>query len=191
MNNISIIAYDKKSAIRSSLDAVIGVTFFVMAMVLGAYIRIPVPGTPVPITLQTFFVLLSGAMLGKRLGFLSQFAYIGLGVLGLPVFQGYAFGFAHLLGPTGGYLAGFMLASYLIGAMLSTKRENSIWVLTSFVVANIALYALGVAWLVFLYKIDLPSALSMGVLPFVPGEIMKTSLAVLIYSRVSKRRYYA
>ena len=99
------------------LDSAIGCVFFVALMSLGAYVRIPVFFTPVPITLQTLFVVLSGAMLGKKWGMASQAIYISLGAIGLPVFQGYGYGMGHILGPTGGYLAGFVLASYVVGSL--------------------------------------------------------------------------
>lgn len=179
--------YNKDIVNNSRAAAMIGVSFFVIAMALGAYIRIPVPGSPVPITLQTLFVMLSGAVLGKRLGRLSQAGYLMLGALGLPVFQGFSFGISHILGPTGGYLAGFIAASYMIGLMVDRRKVDIPRIAISFIAGNIILYTLGVAWLMVLYKINLPSAISIGVLPFIPGEILKTSLAVVIFSRISKR----
>ncbi|MCX5667066.1 MAG: biotin transporter BioY, partial [Candidatus Omnitrophica bacterium] len=128
---------------NKAVDAVIGVTFFIIATTLGAYIRIPVPGTPIPITLQTFFVVLSGAVLGSRLGLFSQAGYILLGAMGLPVFQGYAFGMAHILGPTGGYLIGFMAASFLVGKILEKESRNLFKITASFLIGNVILYTLG------------------------------------------------
>ena len=96
MHTISSISTDKgvianKLAIRAIL-----VVSFVIMTALGAYVRIPLPFSPVPITLQTFFVLLCGAVLGRKFGALAQAGYVGLGVLGIPLFQGYGAGLLHL-----------------------------------------------------------------------------------------------
>ena len=172
---------------NKTVDAVIGVTFFIIATTLGAYIRIPVPGTPVPITLQTFFVILSGAVLGSRLGLFSQAGYILLGAIGLPVFQGYSFGMAHILGPTGGYLIGFMAASFLMGKILERGSRNLFKITASFAIGNAVLYALGILWLMLIYKISFINAILIGVLPFFTIELAKIFLAAVVYSRISHR----
>jgi biotin transport system substrate-specific component len=181
------IVLDREITHRKSVNAVIGVLFFVLATALGAYVRIPVPGSPVPITLQTFFVVLSGAVLGKRLGIASQAAYIFLGASGLPIFQGYAFGTAHILGPTGGYLAGFMVASFLVGKMLESETSNPYKIVSAFVIGNAVLYASGVLWLVLLYRISLASAIAIGVLPFLAVEAFKILMASVLYQKISHR----
>ncbi len=170
-----------------ALDAIIGVTFFIMATALGAYIRIPVPGTPVPITLQTFFVVLSGAVLGSRLGLFSQAGYIVLGALGMPIFQGYTFGMAHILGPTGGYLVGFMAASFLTGKILEGESRNLFKITASFAIGNVVLYTLGVLWLMLIYRISFVNAIAIGVLPFFTIELAKIFLAAVLYSKISNR----
>src|SRR5512137_1746469 len=100
-----------KAASRAAAVAV----FAVLSM-LGAFVRIPIPWSPVPLTLQTFFVLLSGACLGRRLGAVSQVCYVLVGIAGLPVFSQAGSGLLYLAGPTGGYLAGFIAASLWIGS---------------------------------------------------------------------------
>lgn len=172
---------------NKAIDAVIGVTFFIIATTLGAYIRIPVPGTPVPITLQTFFVVLSGAVLGSRLGLFSQAGYVLLGVFGLPVFQGYAFGMAHILGPTGGYLIGFMAASFLTGKILRKESRNLFRITASFAAGNVVLYSLGALWLMLIYRISFINAVLIGVLPFFTIELAKIFLAAVVYSKISHR----
>ena len=172
---------------NKTLDAVIGVTFFIIATTLGAYIRIPVPGTPVPITLQTLFVVLSGAVLGARLGLFSQAGYIFLGAAGLPVFQGYTFGMSHILGPTGGYLIGFMAASFLAGKILEKESRNLFKITASFAIGNFVLYAMGILWLMLIYRISFVNAILIGVLPFISIELAKIFLAAVIYSKISHR----
>jgi len=150
-------------------------------------VRIPVPGTPVPITLQTFFVVLAGAVLGKKLGFSSQLGYIIMGIFGLPVFQGYAFGLAHLAGPTGGYLVGFVAASFVVGKMLEGAKPSVRRITASFIAGNIVIYSLGVLWLVIGYRYQIANALFVGVMPFIPAEIGKVAAAVLVYSKIAPR----
>ena len=183
----SAIALRVSTVSNKVVDAVIGVIFFITATTLGAYVRIPVPGTPVPITLQTFFVVLSGAVLGKRLGFFSQIGYILLGAIGLPVFQGCAFGVTHIFGPTGGYLVGFMAASFLVGKILERESKSLFRTLAAFAVGNIALYSLGIFWLMLIYRISFVNAILIGVLPFFSIELAKIFLAAVIYRKISHR----
>lgn len=170
-----------------SINAVLGVAFFAVATALGAYIRIPIPGTPVPITLQTFFVVLSGAVLGRRLGILSQASYLALGVIGLPVFQGCGFGMAHIFGPTGGYLAGFIAASFLVGKMLENETSNTYRIILSFAAGNAILYGFGIAWLMAIYRMSLLHAITIGLIPFLTAEAVKISAAAFVYRAIAKR----
>jgi len=187
MNRAHILGFDRDIVRGRTANAVIGVLFFLLATALGAYVRIPVKGSPVPITLQTFFVMLSGAVLGKRLGVFSQLGYMILGVAGLPVFQGYAGGLAHLLGPTGGYIIGFAFASAFIGKMLEAKNDRMDFSIAVFVMGSLIIYLCGAAWLALLYKTGIAYALSMGVFPFIPGDIVKVILASIIYSGIARR----
>ena len=99
-------------------------SLFAALTAAGAYIQIPIPFSPVPVTLQVFFVLLAGSMLKSKWGSLSMIVYTLLGIAGLPVFAGGSSGIGVLLGPTGGYIIGFILAAYIIGK-LSEKTENN------------------------------------------------------------------
>lgn len=167
-------------------SALIGVTFFVIATALGAYVRIPISASPAPITLQTFFVILAGAVLGKRLGSFSQLGYVALGACGLPLFQGAGLGVLHLMGPTGGYLAGFVCAAWFIGRMVRSESSAK-EILSIFIIGDFIIHACGAAWLMYLYKINILTGISIGILPFIPGEVVKVSLAYIIYSRISQR----
>jgi len=187
MDRAHALIYNRELIDNRAINASIGVLFFILATVLGAYVRIPVKGSPVPITLQTFFVILSGAILGKRLGSLSQFVYLILGTIGLPVFQGYSSGVAYILGPTGGYIIGFIVSAYFIGYMLRYKSSNITWVIASFVAGSLIICILGSLWLVYLYKINIVTAISIGILPFLPGDMIKIFFATIIYSKISQR----
>jgi len=187
MNSTINLTYDKELITRKSIAAAIGVVFFVLATALGAYVRIPVAGSPVPITLQTFFVLLSGAVLGRKLGTISQAAYLALGAIGLPVFQGASFGLSYLLGPTGGYLIGFVAAAYVTGRILDSANTSMTRAIISFAAGSLIIYAFGMLWLISLYGMSATHAALAGALPFVPGDMAKVLVAAVIYSRISPR----
>lgn len=182
MNNSHSLAYNKDIISNKGVVAVIGVSFFILATMLGSYVRIPVPGSPVPITLQTLFVLLSGAVLGKRLGVFSQIGYMVLGALGVGVA-----GLAFLFGPTGGYIIGFAPAAFIVGLLLRGERPGLGRTILAFTVGSAVVYVSGMLWLVHVYGINLSNAISAGVLPFIPGDIAKIALSVLIYSNISAR----
>ncbi|MFN3742753.1 MAG: biotin transporter BioY [Anaerolineales bacterium] len=145
---------------------------------LFAQVRIPLPFTPIPITGQTFAVLLIGASLGARRGLASVMLYLGLGIGGLPVFAGGASGLAHLLGPSGGYLLGFLLAAYVIGWMAEQGLERSFRTsFFPFLIGTLLIYLSGASWLAF--YVGPFAALEKGVLPFLVGDLIKLSLAAL------------
>ncbi len=146
--------------------------------VIGANIVIPIQ--PVPITMQTLFVLLAGASIGAGWGSISQWMYVGLGVLGLPVFAGGASGAAVLAGPTGGYLISFLIAPFVIGTLL--RRSDRLgWQIFSFTAGKIVILAIGVTHLTLFYTHDLGQALTVGVVPFLPGALFKIAAAVSIH----------
>lgn len=162
----------------------LGVAVFISLTFLGAYLRIYLPLTPVPITLQTFFVLLSGAVLGRRLGAISQAGYIILGSLGLPIFAGATGGILYLLGPTGGYLIGFMAASYIVGVMISMKKELTFgWTILAMLTGLVVVYLLGASWLSFVTKSNFSQTFVLGILPFIPGAVLKLLAAAIIFYR--------
>lgn len=143
-----------------------------------AQARIPLPFTPVPLTGQTFAVLLVGAALGSKRGFASLGLYAILGLAGLPVFAGGASGWGYALGPTGGYLLGFILAAYFIGRLAERGLERNIRTsLWPFALGTVIIYALGAGWLAF--YVGPQAALAKGVLPFLPGDLIKLVLAAL------------
>ena len=165
---------------------VLGVFVFTVLTSLGAFVRIPIPYSPVPITLQTFFVILAGLVLGGGLGSVSQIFYIILGVSGLSIFTNAGFGFSYLLGPTGGYLFGFVLVAFLLGA-ISKKIESNPLLLLTIVLASMAILICGATWLQLLFRINFTRAFFLGVLPFIPGDIVKSLFAYLVYKKLKPR----
>lgn len=147
---------------------------------LAAQVAIPLPFTPVPVTGQTFAVLLIGAALGARRAFLAQVLYLVEGASGLPVFAGGAAGAQVLVGPTAGYLFAFPFAAALTGWLAERAWDRRF--LTMFVVmllGSSVIFALGVAWLA--RFVPSSQVFATGLLPFLPGDVIKTSLAALVF----------
>lgn len=141
--------------------------------------RIEIPVQPVPFTLQTFFVLLSGAILGKRDGFFSMGLYLILGACGLPVFTGGGFGLMKLLGPTGGYLLAFPIASFVVGYLVSLYK-NYWWVATSMIVGAFIIFLFGTIQLNYVYLHDWKTSLQSGLLIFSFWDALKIIAAASI-----------
>jgi len=145
---------------------------------VGAYVHIPIG--PVPIALTTLFALLSGLLLGSRWGLTSMGLYVLVGLMGMPVFAGGKGGFAHLFGPTGGYLLGFLLAAWVTGFISEHFRRNLFWEIISVVAGSIAIYSLGVPWLKMVTKMTWPRSLIVGLVPFLAGDAVKASAAIVL-----------
>lgn len=172
-----------------SARAAIGVLAFSLATTFGAQVAVPLPGTPVPITLQTLFVVLSGVVLGPRLGALSAMTYLLVGAAGAPVFSNGGAGVPWLLGPTGGYLlaapAAAAIAGWVAGAHGSALRT-----LAGLALGVVAMYAGGVSWLFALTGRPLGELLALGVVPFVIGDAAKV-LAAFWIARGARRTSFA
>lgn len=161
------------------------VALFSALTAIGAYIFIPLPFSEVPITLQTMFTYLAGAILGGYLGALSQLIYILIGVAGIPIFARGGSSISVLLGPSGGYLIGFIIAAFVIGELRKIKR-GVVWLCICMVVGTIIIYILGIIQLMNWAKFDLNQALVLGVLPFILGDVIKILIATYITHRVEK-----
>ena len=151
---------------------VLGGSLFVA---LSSRIVLVLPFTPVPVTGQTLAVLAIGATLGARRGALSLLAYLLEGAIGLPVFAGGAAGIARLVGPTGGYLWGFVAAAYVVGSLVERGWGRRLpTALASLSIGNASLYLFGLSWLARFVGVD--KALPLGLYPFVAGDLVKMVL---------------
>jgi len=159
---------------------------FALATGLAAQFRIPLPFTPVPITLQTLVVILGGALLGWRKGGIGQGLYLVWGVIGAPLFAGGAFGLAVLAGPTGGYLVGFIGAAMLAG-LLAPKARNYIQLWGCLFGASLLILGLGMIHLSVFLGSNLTASFQAGVLPFLIGDVIKTTAAAGITYALLKR----
>jgi biotin transport system substrate-specific component len=145
-----------------------------------AQVKIALPFTPVPLTGQTFAVLLVGATLGSKRGAASMALYIALGGLGLPVFAGGQSGLAYLSGATLGYLVGFVMAAYVIGLLAERGLERSVRTsIIPFLAGTVIIYVCGVAWLTVIIG-SFSKAFAAGLLPFLIGDALKLVAASLV-----------
>ncbi len=153
------------------------------SLLVALLAKVQLPFVPVPLTGQTFGVLLVGGLFGARLGALSLLLYLIEGALGLPVFAKGG-GVAYLLGPTGGYLFAFPLAAFLAGVLVErgmARRFST--ALFAMLLAALSVFLLGLPWLSLYLGAELDRALVLGFYPFVPGEVLKASLAAWILWR--------
>lgn len=155
-----------------------------MAAVLCVISPLSIPVGAVPISLATLGVMLAGALLGAQLGTLSVLIYLVLGWVGLPVFAGYSSGFTCLFGPTGGYMIGYLFLAFLTGVLY--KKKTLPYLVGSILVGELVLYLLGTIWFMFVAQTSLVSALTICVLPFIPGDIAKIVLVCLLLPQLEK-----
>ena len=162
------------------LAAEVGVGAAVAGMILGAQVRV---GWPVPFTFQTFFVLLSGALLGRRWGPAAQLGYLLLGGVGVPVFAGGA-----LFGATFGYLVGFVAAAWLIGEILSRSDDPGLARGAAAMAAGSAVILLpGMAHLAWGVGLGPARAFEVGLWPFLAGDGLKLAMALAVWRRFGRR----
>jgi biotin transport system substrate-specific component len=169
---------------------VIGATAFVAAC---AHISLPLPFTPVPLTLQNFAVILVGLALGPLAGFSAMVLYLAEGALGLPVFtpSGGPAGMAHLLGPNGGFLFSYPLAAATAGWVvralqpLTTRFRSA---LVGAAAATLPIFLLGAGWLAYYAHHSVSATWPLAVAPFIPGEIVKITAAAGIFNSIQRWR---
>jgi len=164
---------------------ILNVALFSALTAIGALISIPLPF--VPITLQTLFTYMAGALLGGYLGALSQLIYVLMGVVGLPIFVGWKAGIFALVGPTGGYLVGFIPGAFVIGKLAEMRENPSFrWLLICMTAGTAIIYASGVLQLMNWMRIGVNEALVIGVLPFIVGDALKMLAAAYMTIRIRK-----
>lgn len=175
-------------------DLVLAGLFAAVTSVL-AYIKVPIPVSPVPISGQTLGVMLSGGLGGPAVGAAAQAVYILLGLIGIPVFAGGTSGPGVLLGPTGGYLWSFVPGAYVIGLLLKRGRKTGCsevrhHYLKAFVACLVGgvvvVYTFGVLQLALVARLGVARALVIGALPFVAGDVFKVLIAAFVISRLPR-----
>ena len=157
---------------------------FSIFMALCSHISIPLPFTPVPITLQTLAVLLTGAALGSKRGGLALLLYLAEGAIGLPVFApvaGSPGGFLALLSFTGGYLWSFPIAAFVVGLLCERGLDRSLWTSAlAMLPGTLIIYLLGALQLGLVLHLNIAQAYTFGVAPFIIGDLLKLIVAALL-----------
>jgi biotin transport system substrate-specific component len=148
----------------------------------GSLLSIPLPIGPIPIVLGNFFAVLAGLLLGPLWGSLSSIIYLAVGALGFPVFSGGSGGLAHFVGPTGGYLAGYVLGAFLAGAF-GRRRQPALTCIGS-LLGFVSILALGTIVLKLQNGITWGKAIAIGMTPFIVGDAIKMILAAVIALRL-------
>ncbi len=146
-----------------------------------------IPIGPVPISVMTLTIYLSLYVVGMRMGTVSCIIYLLLGFAGIPVFAGYTAGAGKLLGPTGGYLAGYIFLTLVSGFIMEKAAYKRAWCLFGMIVGTAVLYVFGTAWFVISTKSEIGAAVALCVTPFLIGDLAKIILAELVGQEVRKR----
>lgn len=169
---------------RSVVRDAVAIVGFALLTAGAAQISISLGFTPVPLTGQTFAVLLAGGTLGSQRGAASQLLYVAMGAIGLPFYADGEGGWEVATGSTAGYLVGFIVAAYFVGWLAERGQDRQLATsITAFVAGSVIIYTLGATWLAYDLDIPLtadvgePSAIAYGVAPFVVGDILKATLA--------------
>ena len=161
-----------------SLGLVVG---FALLTALAAQAVIPLPFTPVPITGQTFTVLLAGAALGGTLGAASMALYLLLGAVGLPFFAEGSSGWEVVRGATGGYLVGFIVAAWVVGKLAERRQDRTVaTAIPLFLLGSVVIYLFGVPWLAASLGVSSTEAMELGLVPFIVGDLLKVAIAGLL-----------
>lgn len=166
------------------------VALFAALTAIGAFIKVPIG--PVPVSLQSFFTISAGLFLGARLGAVSQLVYVGMGLIGLPVFTSGG-GPSYVLSPTFGFLIGFTLCSYVVGKIAESGEPSLMRYLVASFTGTVVTYAIGVPWLYMILvnvsgvAITFTKVLHIGCLVFLPGDILKVFIVSGLASRIVPR----
>ncbi|MEI6405647.1 MAG: biotin transporter BioY [Actinomycetes bacterium] len=167
-------SWAEKSVVKN-VTLVLGLTLFTA---LCAQVSVPLPFTPVPLTLQTFAVLAGAAALGAERSVIAQVIYVVLAVAGAPVLAGGASGMSSITGPTGGYIVGFVAASYVVGRIAERGATRQVVAtVSSYVAGTAVIYVLGVSWLSFATHMSVRDAIVAGMIPFLIGDALKALAA--------------
>ena len=160
--------------------------FTAILCILGP-IAIVLPFSPVPVSLGTLGVLLACLLLGARNGLLCTALYLLLGLVGLPVFAGFTGGVGRLLGPTGGYLIGYLFLAVIGGQLAERWKKHLLFQALGLFIGMLFCYLFGTLWLTYQAGMEFQTALWVGVIPYVPFDVAKIAAALVIYSKTKER----
>lgn len=179
----------KTVGVPRHITMILGSFAFAMLITIGAFVYIPLPFTPVPITLQVLFVLLAGLFLGERYGTLSVLIYVASGLAGLPVFAGAVGGMLRILGPTGGYIVGFLIAPSVVSFLFRKMGNRTFSAFIAMYAGLLIIYLFGMLHLSIFLKKGFLNAVELGILPFIIGDTIKITLATFLF-RITRRKVW-
>ena len=164
--------------------SIVFVALFAAISAISGFLAVPVPGTPVPIVLQNMMVVLSGMLLGPVLGTLSTLLFVVAGILGLPILSGGTGGFAKLMSPTGGFIVGYVISSLVSGLILGRpvygKKVSIVKTIVAAFTGFVVMYIPGILHFMNIMDADLKESLVLCVIPYLPGDLLKLILCVLL-----------
>ena len=176
----------KKTSTFTTKEMAITAAMTAVLCILGPW-ALTIPVSPVPITLCSMGIYFVLYVLGLKLGTVSVLLYVLLGAAGVPVFTNFSGGIGKLLGPTGGYIIGYLFLALISGFFLSRFPEKLSLHVLGFVLGTLVLYLFGTLWLKFQMSLTFPAALMAGVIPYIPGDAAKLLLALLIALPLKKQ----
>lgn len=185
----AIISTARQWAVREvtpsrSVRVGLGIAAFVIMTSVSAYVAVPLPGTAVPMTLQSLFVILAGAVLGPWAGAAAMVSYLGVGLAGAPVFSVGHAGIAWLLGPTGGYLIAFPAAACAVGLLAGGRDSGGLRILGALLVGTVVIFIGGVAQLLVITQQSFATVFALGVAPFMVGGVIKALIALVVTRQI-------
>lgn len=159
----------------------------VMTAITCVLAPLSIPIGPVPISLTNLAIYFGLYILGTKKEIISYFVYMLIGVVGVPVFSGFTGGPAKVIGPTGGYIIGFIPMALIAGIIIDRFYNKAVICIVGMIAGTIVCYALGTIWLAYQTQMDLKAALFAGVIPFIPGDIIKILVAAYLGKQIRKR----
>lgn len=184
MNNTSI-STKQKSIFTVKQLAIVGLMTAIICVM--APFALPIPFSPVPISLGTLAIYFVLTVLGLKFGTISVIIYILLGLAGLPVFTGFRGGPGTLFGPTGGYIIGYIFMALICGFFIDKWGNKILLCFLGMILGTAALYVFGSFWLAFQLSYTLPQAFMAGAIPYIPGDLIKLVIAVAVGRQLRKR----
>lgn len=170
----------KEIVINKEIENITKILLFSFLTFLGSLVKIYLPYTPVPVTLQTFFLFVSVYYLNPKEIGISQSIYILAGLIGLPVFAVGLTGMIALIGPTAGYLLGFIIAGIIMAVLKERTKITFLKIFFIFFLGIMIVYLFGIAHLCFIYKTNIITAIKIGIIPFLAGDMIKISIASMV-----------
>lgn len=180
MTNKTITPIEPKSHVKEL--TIIGLMTALTCIV--APFSIPIPISPVPISLTNFAIYIIIYATGLKIGTVSYLIYLFLGAAGLPVFSAFSGGFGKLAGPTGGYLIGFLFLAVIQGFFIKIRPGNNTFAIIGMITGTVICYLFGTAWLAFQANLNFNAALAAGVIPYLPGDAVKIIISAIIGPKI-------